>query len=129
MKGSIVIALQDLVKSKYGQENWTNILKKSNLPKDKVFYGHHDIEDNIVMTLIQNTCEVLGVTLEQAAEAFGNYWMNEYAPKKYFAFFAGKKTAKEFLLEMNRLHSKITDRIENARPPKFEYEELTMGKQ
>ena len=128
MKGTIVIALQDLVKNKFGQENWTNILKKSDLPTDKVFYGHHDVDDSIVMTLIQNTCEVLGITLEQAAEAFGNYWMNEYAPKKYFAFFIGKKTAKDFLLDMNRLHSKITDKIENARPPIFEYEELDNNK-
>ena len=37
MKGTIVIALQDLVKNKFGQEKWINILKKSDLPTDKVF--------------------------------------------------------------------------------------------
>ena len=128
MKGVIVIALQDLVKTKFGQEKWTNILKKSGLPTNKKFFGHQDVDDNIVMTLIQNTCEVLGITLEQAAEAFGNYWMNEYAPKKYFAFFIGKRTAKEFLLDMDRVHSKMTENIENARPPKFEFEELDDNK-
>ncbi len=128
MKGTIVIALQDLVKNKFGQENWTDILKKSNLPEDNVFYSHYDIDDKIVMTLLQNTCEVLNMTLEQTAEVYGNYWMNEYAPKKYFAFFVRKKTAKEFLLEMNRLHSKITNKIKNARPPKFEFEELEDNK-
>ena len=128
MKGTIVIALQDLVKNKFGQEKWINILKKSDLPTDKVFYAHHDVDDSIFMTLLQNTCKVLGITLEQVAEAFGNYWMNEYAPKKYFAFFIGKRTAKEFLLDMDRVHSKMVDKIENARPPRFEFEELDDNK-
>ena len=128
MKGTIVIALQDLVKNKFGQEKWINILKKSDLPTDKVFYPHHDVDDSMFMKLIQNTCKVLGITLEQAAEAFGNYWMNEYVPKKYFAFFYGKRTAKDFLLDMNRVHSKMVDKLENAQPPRFECEVLDENK-
>ena len=124
MKGTIAICLQDLVKTKFGEDNWKTILVKSGLPKDTVIYGHHDIEDEVIMKVINNTCEVLGITLQQAADAFGEYWMTEYAPKKYFAFFSEKKTAKEFLLNMDKLHIKMTDKLENAKPPKFTYKEI-----
>jgi len=124
MKGTIAICLQDLVKTKFGKDNWENILVKSGLPKDLVIYGHHDIEDGVIMKVINSTCEVLGITLQQAADAFGDYWMNEYAPEKYFAFFSGKKTAKEFLLNMDNLHIKLTDKIKDAKPPKFTFKEI-----
>ena len=124
MKGTIAICLQDLVKTKFGKDNWETILVKSGLPKDLLIYAHHDIEDKVIMKVINNTCEVLDITLEQAADAFGEYWMNDYAPKKYFAFFSGKKTAREFLLNMDKLHIKLTDKIENAKPPKFTYKEI-----
>lgn len=124
MKGTIAICLQDLVKTKFGKDNWETILVKSGLPKDLAIYSHHDIGDDVIMKIVNNTCEVLGITLQQAADAFGEYWMTEYAPKKYFAFFTDKKTAKEFLLNMDKLHTKMTDKIENAKPPKFTYKEI-----
>ena len=124
MKGTIAICLQELVKTKFGEDNWETILLKSGLPKNLVIYSHHDLDDEVIIKVINNTCDVLGITLKQAADAFGEYWMNEYAPKKYFAFFTGKKTAKEFLLSMNRVHIKMTDKMENTQPPSFTYEEI-----
>lgn len=124
MKGTIAICLQDLVKTKFSEDNWETILVKSGLPKDLVIYAHHDIEDDVIMKVLNSTCEVLNITLQQAADAFGEYWMIDYAPKKYFAFFQNVKNAKDFLLNMDRLHAKLTDKIENAKPPKFTYDDI-----
>ena len=94
------------------------------MPNDIKIYGNHDIDDNVIMNVLTNTCEVLDVTFEQAAKTFGNYWMNESASKTYFAFFHRSKSAKEFLLAMDSVHEKVTDKINNANPPGFEYEDV-----
>ena len=123
MKGSIPDSLQDLVKKHHGgSPTWKKILKHAGLPEDFKIYSHKDVEDEKVKALINSTAAVLEITYEQAADAFGDHWMNEYAPLKYFAFFNKPRTAKEFLLEMNRVHDKITSKFENAKPPKFFYE-------
>jgi len=124
MKGTVVICLQDLVKTKFDEEHWKNILVKSGLSKDLKFYCHHNIDDEIIMKLLNNTCEVLGLTLQQMADIFGEYWIKEFTSKKYFAFYTGKKSAKEFLLNMDKVHVKMTEKIENAKPPRFTYEEI-----
>jgi hypothetical protein len=60
--------------------------------------------------------------LEQAAEAFGDYWVNVYAPNIYRTYFRTAKSAREFLLQMDRVHESVTMNIPNARPPRFSYE-------
>ncbi|MEL6538589.1 MAG: heme NO-binding domain-containing protein, partial [Bacteroidota bacterium] len=123
MKGSIPDALQELIKKHHGGPTvWMKILEHAGLPKDFKIYSHKDVPDETVKNLIESSAVVLGITYDEAADAFGDHWMNEYAPLKYFAFFNRPKTAKEFLMEMNRVHEKITAKVENAKPPHFEYQ-------
>jgi len=122
MKGAIAVSLQSMVEKEFGKDKWVNIIKRAGLPANTTFFAHHEIEDKAIMHVVKSTCEELNITLEQAADAFGNYWMTEYAPKKYYAFILTVKDAKSFLLKMNEVHKKITSQ-ENATPPKFEFEE------
>jgi hypothetical protein len=46
-----------------------------------------------------------------------------YAPKVYKVYYRGKNTAKEMLMDMDKVHQVVTERIPDARPPRFEYEE------
>ena len=48
--------------------------------------------------------------------------MTSFAPKVYFAYFVGIQSAREFLLKLDAVHSRVTKTIENARPPRFLYE-------
>lgn len=123
MLGTIVICMEQLVRDEYGNELWENILEKSGLSKDHNFYSHKEVDDDVFKQLFDNGCEILSLTKEQLSDAFGEAWMI-YAKKTYFAFFMMKKNAKDFLLDMDRTHTKITDRIENAAPPKFTYKEI-----
>lgn len=70
--------------------------------------------------MLKNTCQVLGITLEQAAEAFSEYWVNVYAPKVYGIYYRGVNGARDFLLKMDEVHVKTTKTMENASPPRFE---------
>lgn len=123
MKGVIAICLEQLVIEKFGQDKWEKILTSVGLPSDKKFLPSEDVDDAAVMSVIQATCKVLGITLAQAADAFGDYWVNTYAKKMYSAYYMKPKNAKEFLLAMDKVHERTTLTVTNARPPRFEYEE------
>ncbi|MCL1992116.1 MAG: heme NO-binding domain-containing protein [Spirochaetes bacterium] len=128
MKGVIGVCLADLVKSKYGETKWKEILKQSGLDEDLTIMPSMDYEDSIIFNVFGKTCEVLKLTREQACDAFGDYWINDYAPKIYGAYYRRFKSAKEFILGMDDVHDMITSTVPNARPPRFSYEEVSESK-
>lgn len=123
MKGVIVMCLEKLISTKFGKEKWQKTLEKSGLKKESVFIASQDVDDDIVMKLINNVCQLLNITLSQAADAFGDYWVNVFARKIYKAYYKNIHSAKEFLLRMDDVHEETTRSMSNARPPRFEYEE------
>lgn len=122
MKGVIARCLSDLVQEKFGKDKWEKILETSGLSPNTLFAVTADIPDEAVMNVLKNTCSVLGITHNQAADAFGDYWVNTYAPKIYKSYYAGKQSAREMLLKMDDVHTLVTKNIANAHPPRFEYE-------
>ncbi|HAR64258.1 MAG: hypothetical protein DKM50_02390 [Candidatus Margulisiibacteriota bacterium] len=123
MKGVIAICLEQLVVEKFGKDKWEKVLTSIGLPADTKFLPTADIDDAAVMAAIKATCTVLGITLAQAADAFGDYWVNVYAKNMYGAYYLKPKNAKEFLLAMDKVHERTTMTVANAHPPRFEYEE------
>ncbi len=121
MKGVIAVCLSELVKEKFGKDKWEAALEGAGLKKTTFFMPSANIEDEAVLKVIGSVCEVLGITLLQAADAFGDYWVNVYAPKIYKVYYRGKDNAKDFLLEMDNVHKAVTQRIAGAKPPRFEY--------
>jgi predicted transcriptional regulator with HTH domain len=121
MKGVIADCLKKLVTSKFGKEKWEASLEAAGMPANSIFLVAQDIPDPDFFKLVGSICETLGITMEQAAEAFGYYWVNEYAPKIYKVYF-NKETAKDFLLSMDYVHATVTKNLPNARPPRFSYE-------
>lgn len=122
MKGVIVLAMKEMVKENFGEDRWLAALKKAGIEKDPSIVAISDVDDPIVMKVVQALCEVLGITLAQAGDAFGDYWVNVYSQNMYRAHYLGTKTAKEFLLKMDSVHLATTETMAGARPPRFEYE-------
>ncbi len=122
MKGVIAVCLADLVKEKFGKDKWEAALEDAGLKKTTFFLPSANIDDEAVMKVIGSVCKVLGITLLQAADAFGDYWVNTYAPKVYKAYFRGKNNARDFLLNMDAVHQTVTERIPDAKPPRFDYQ-------
>ncbi|MEW6088023.1 MAG: heme NO-binding domain-containing protein [bacterium] len=118
MKGTIVNCLQELVINKFGKEKWEKSLEEAGVDPNSVFLMTSDIDDAVVVGVIKSVCKNLGITLEQAADAFGDYWINVYAQKFYRSFFA-PKTAKDFLLNMDFVHVAMTNTLKDSRPPRF----------
>ncbi len=81
-----------------------------------------DYDDKLAVSLINSTCKVLNLSIEQAASAFGEYWMNHYASTIYSSFISNLKSSKELLLELDNIHKAVTLNVPNSRPPRFSYE-------
>ncbi|OGQ97374.1 MAG: hypothetical protein A2521_08370 [Deltaproteobacteria bacterium RIFOXYD12_FULL_57_12] len=122
MKGVIADCLAKLVIEKFGKEKWMAVLEKAGLPRDTIFLAVEDVDDQAVIRVIEATCKVLNISMTQAADAFGEYWMTSFAPKIYKTYYRDARTAKDFILKMNFVHAEVTQTIRNARPPKFGYE-------
>ncbi|MCL2066365.1 MAG: heme NO-binding domain-containing protein [Treponema sp.] len=127
MKMQIIACLSELVKEKFGAEKWKEIVKRSGLDSFKnynLYIRGMDIVDEKVFEIINNTCDVLKISKEQAADAFGEYWVCVYAPKHYKNYFSRFSTAREFIMGMDSVHEEVTRNIANARPPRFDIEKL-----
>jgi hypothetical protein len=122
MKGTIVKCLEELVISKYGKDKWVRSLEDAGMDPLAIIWPMGDIPDAQVIELVKAVCQNLGISLVQAADAFGDYWVNVYAQKMYQMYFARHSTAKGFLQAMNKVHQEMTRNIEKARPPRFEFE-------
>ena len=121
MKGVIAKCLQELVVEQFGQDKWDAVISKvPDVPK--IIVPIADIPDEKVLQLVGETCEVLGVSLQQAADAFGEYWVNVYSQKLYKRYYEKNKTARDFILYLDRIHEAMTENMPNAMPPRFEYE-------
>ena len=121
MKGVIIKCLKDLVNEKFGSDKWAKILEISELDPYLAIKALDDIEDATALKMVGSTCKVLDITLPQAADAFGDYWVNEFALKLYGVYYEGVESAKEFILKMDELHIRVTHHFDNAQPPRFNY--------
>jgi len=122
MKGVIIKCLESLVCENFGKEKWEEICKKSGVDKFHIFVATEDVDDATALKILDNLCKVLNISFTQAADTFGDYWINFFAPKIYPLYFERSNSAKEFLLKMNEVHLQETKRFEGAHPPRFEYE-------
>ena len=126
MKGVIPICLSELVKKRFGSEKWVQILEKAGLQKSEYFLPQQNVDDRAALKVFAATCSVLDLSAVSAAEAFGEYWCCEYAPRIYAAYFTGVRNARDFLLR--NVHEQVTKTIPDAHPPAFSFEEPSRNK-
>ena len=129
MKMEIVDCLSEMVKKNFGEDKWREIYEGVGLNHNRTKYiNGMDIFDKKVFEIIHKTCEVLEINMAQAADAFGDYWINVYAVRYYKRYYEKYKTAKEFLLNMDKVHVDVTKIVENAHPPRFKTKIISENK-
>lgn len=121
MKGTIVKCLEEMVTTQFGAAQWKKSLEDAGSKAATLFLPFDDIDDAVVLNVITAVCNNLKLSLAQAADAFGMYWVNVYSQKMYPQYYAKHRTAKDFLLNLDALHVTMTKTLKNARPPRFEY--------
>jgi hypothetical protein len=123
MKGTISRCLALMVRAKAGDGMWKEIVKDSNAGPSGALLeiATADVDDAVVGRLMASTCKHMKLTSEQACDAFGEYWCCDYAPKLYSTIWRRFKTSRDMILGMDQVHIEVTDTMEKARPPRFDY--------
>jgi len=122
MKGIINQCAVELLKNKFGEDKLLAVLKETGLPEDLEIVTLEDYPDEISIKFITAAAKVLNITPDDVMLAFGDYWVNEFAFKKFKIIFAKYNNAKDFLKGMDSTHRWATETMEGATPPHFEYE-------
>ncbi len=124
MYGLINSALQNMIREKFGDEKWAEVLEKSGVPEDS-FLTMRSYDDEITYKLAGAASEVLGAPVDACLEMFGEYWVLETASKSYATLMdASGNSLLEFLGNMNSLHDRITGTFLDYVPPEFMVENL-----
>jgi hypothetical protein len=123
MKVIIACCLCELLET-FGNEKWRDVMENAGLESKYALLAKEEVPDEDVYKLIEATCTVLGISMEQAAEAFGGYWMTVFAPKVYPSYLNRANSAKDFVVMLPGLHKYATENIPNAHPPRLELDWL-----
>lgn len=125
MKGTITRCLVDFVESRFGAEKWAEIATHAGVTDTSTLrMPVADVDDGEAARLLSSTATVLGLSDQEAADAFGEYWCCTYAPKMYGSLVRNFPDARSMILGMDALHVKMTASIPNARPPRFDFHEV-----
>ena len=127
MKGIINKGIQDMVISMKGEEAWLNVKERAGC-KEEFFALTEDYPDELTVSLAKAISEVMDMPLDVVLEEYGRFVVNNTMKEHYGIYYkiAGNN-AREFLLNMKTVHERATNSIPNAKPPRFEYEELSDG--
>jgi len=121
MRGTIVLAFKELVERDFSEVTWKEALKQCNLSTEKPISPKQNIKDTILYCIVEKLRELTGLELNKIFDAFGDYWMNVYAPKHYPVFFEYSTYARDFILKVDCIHQILTTQFPRSVPPRFSY--------
>lgn len=122
MKGTVITCLREVVLNAGGESTWQECLGAAGFEPYTVFNLAEDVPDHKTIALVQAVCTKLNLTLEQAGDAFGEHWVNAYAPRLYKHLYGKYANAREFFTSINEMHARVTKHIADAKPPRFRLE-------
>jgi hypothetical protein len=125
MYGLIHKALESMVCSRFGETTWREILLDSEVGSDS-FLTMRSYHDEVTFALVGAVSQHLNLGHAECLEAFGEYWMMEFAPKNYNMLLtsAGREPI-EFLDNLDDMHDQISSAFTEFSPPSFEVEKIS----
>lgn len=124
MYGLINSALQNMIRERFGEAKWLEVLEASGVPKDS-FLTMRSYDDAITYQLAGAASQVLGAPVDDCLTMFGEYWVLETATKSYGTLMdASGDSMVVFLKNMNALHDRITGTFLDYVPPEFQVEDV-----
>ena len=124
MYGIVNKAIQDLVTEQFGEQEWEMVKNKSGIDVD-FFLSNEPYDDEITYQLATAAAEVLGLTVAQVLNAFGEYWVLKTGKEKYGSLMlAGGANLKEFLVNLPVFHNRIMLMYPKLTPPEFRVSDI-----
>lgn len=125
MYGIVNKAIQDLVTENFGADKWELIKEKSGVDVD-FFLSNEPYDDDITYQLAGATSDIIGITVGQVLNAFGEWWILKTGQEKYGGLMkAGGNNLKEFLVNLPLFHNRIMLMYPKLTPPEFKVTDLT----
>jgi hypothetical protein len=124
MYGLVNAAIQELVCSKFGADKWEAIKKKAGVDL-QVFNRMQPYPEEMTYNLVGAVSEVLNIPADDVMKAFGEWWVLYTGQVGYGHMFqiAGG-SLRDFLYNLDNLHSRIGQNFSQLRPPSFVCEDL-----
>jgi len=125
MYGLVNKALQDFITSQFGVAKWEVIRTKAGV-KETFFAGMETYPDEITYKLASSASEVLGISLNDVLEGFGEYWVIYTAQEGYgdMLKMCGDSFI-EFLMGLDALHARIQLSFPKLKPPSLKCSDIT----
>ncbi len=108
--GLICKILIDLVKSAGGDDAVQKVKAAAQLPEDRDYKLNSVYDDSEWRRLFEATCQVLGVTPEQAVQAFADFFLKD-ALARWPIWFKMSRSSRDFLLRQPAIHNSLASGI------------------
>jgi len=119
MYGIVNKAIQDLVTDNFGADKWEAVKEKSGVDVD-FFLSNEPYDDDITYKLAGAASEILGISVGEVLNAFGEWWILKTGKEKYGGLMqAGGNNLKEFLVNLPLFHNRIMLMYPKLTPPEF----------
>jgi hypothetical protein len=119
MKGTVIACLREVVLKASDDATWQACLTDAKLQPFTIFMLAEDVPDAQAMAIVKAVCARLGLSAEQAGDAFGAHWIDTYAPRLYKPLFSKYRSARELLSNINNMHDRVMRHVPDAKPPRF----------
>ena len=119
MYGIINKSIENLVKEKFGEEQWALVKKRSGVDID-FFISNEPYDDRITYQLASAISAELDIPLDQVLETFGEWWVLKTSKEKYGGLMeAGGNSLMEFLVNLPLFHNRVMLIYPKLTPPEF----------
>ncbi|MBX9808474.1 MAG: heme NO-binding domain-containing protein [Flavobacteriaceae bacterium] len=119
MYGIVNKAIQDLITDTFGVDKWDEVKEKSGIDID-FFLSNEPYDDAITYKLAGAASEVLGISVGEVLQTFGEWWVLKTGKEKYGGLMeAGGDNLKEFLINLPLFHNRIMLMYPKLTPPEF----------
>ena len=119
MYGLVNQAIEDLMRSRYGDTIWGDIKQRAGV-QIEAFLSMEEYPDSLTYGLIQAAAEILVISTEEILRAFGEHWILYTGKKGYGEMFAlAGKSLPDFLQNLDILHTRVGVIMPHLQPPSF----------
>jgi len=124
MYGIVNKAIEELVKSNFGEKKWEIIKARSGIDID-LFLINEPYDDDITYKLAKAVEIEMNIPIEEVFIAFGEWWIVKTGQEKYGSLMeAGGKNLKEFLINLPMFHNRIMLIYPKLTPPEFKVSDV-----
>ena len=119
MYGMVNRAIEDMVRRQHGDAAWEDVRRASGL-EPTMFVSMAPYPDEVTYALAGAACRVLGLPLDRLLTSLGEHWVHYTGEQGYGGLLRmGGRTFREFLLNLENLHSQVAISMPALRPPTF----------